>query len=913
MNFDNHTPMMRQYLALKQQYADTFLFYRMGDFYELFFEDAKRAAPLLSITLTQRGVSAGMPVEMAGVPAHALEQYLVRLIKAGYSAAICEQVGDPATSKGLVERKVVRVVTPGTLTDTELLPAKAERSLLAIFRFEDRKNSVFGLAWMALASGCLRLLEVDAKEVAVLQETIERIDAAEILIAEQDKTLTQILAQRFITTVPDWHFDANLGQQTLCQQLQVMNLDGFSAQHLVHAQAAACALLQYCQSTQAGKQSHNLEQKYVRHIVVEELEQWLGLDTITRRHLELTEVLNPKEYAEQGPTLFKLLDHCQTSMGSRLLRYYLHHPLRSQKHAQQRHQAISTLLANNLSESLAQLMRALPDLERITTRIALSSVKPRELAALRDSLQKIPPLGLALTALNQTTDACELLQKIAHALPYPEDLSQLLQAAIMPEPASLIRDGQVIAKGYDAELDELRGLSENAGEFLLALEERERVRTGITNLRVEYNRVHGFYIEVTNGQTDKVPDDYRRRQTLKNAERYITPELKAFEDKALSAQDRSLAREKILYEALLKKLLVYLNVLQQIAQAIAQLDVLVALAKQAQQANWCCPELIPERGIEIIEGRHPIVAAQLEQFTANDCQLDASRQLLLITGPNMGGKSTYMRQTALIVLLAYIGSYVPASRCRLGPIDRIFTRIGAADDLSSGRSTFMVEMTECAAILHRATPYSLVLMDEVGRGTSTFDGLALAYAIADYLLLHNRSFALFATHYFELTELAQNYSNAANVHLSALLHQQQIVFLHTVKPGAASQSYGIQVARLAGLPQAAIDCAREYLQQLEKQHQPSHSTSPAVIRDLFAQTPSDEVLEKNTVDYSAPYQVDARMQIAKKIGEELSSLALDKLTPRAALDLLYEWQQSLQASNSEFVGENFGAELNPEF
>ncbi|WP_205609634.1 DNA mismatch repair protein MutS [Noviherbaspirillum galbum] len=871
--------MMQQYLRIKASYPETLVFYRMGDFYELFFEDAEKGARLLGITLTQRGASNGNPVKMAGVPFHSAEQYLAKLIRFGESVAICEQIGDPATSKGPVERKVIRVVTPGTLTDSDLLPEKAERPLLAVCVSQQRKGTSIGLAWLSMASGALRLMEIggDAKALDTrLRQELERICPAEILVSDDLDQFGIDKAGGKLTHAPQWHFDQEHGRKALHEQLGVASLDGFGAESCTAAIGAAGALLRYAQSTQGKGLQH------VRSLAVETENEYIGLDAATRRNLELTEPLRGQEGGATAPTLFSQLDHCRTSMGSRLLRHLLHHPRRDQTVAKARHAAIHALMGGDASSGLATTLAAVPDIERITTRVALLSARPRDLAGLRAGLQQLPSLRAYVAMCNKEADA-SLLRAIHNALATPGECLDLLERAIALEPAALVRDGGVIARGYDADLDELRALSENAGQFLVDLETRERARTGIANLRVEYNKVHGFYIEVTNGQADKVPDDYRRRQTLKNAERYITPELKAFEDKALSAQERALSREKFLYDTVLQEMAPHIGALQRIARALAQLDVLVALADHAARNNWCAPQLVDEPSICIEQGRHPVVENQIERFIANDCLLTTERKLLLITGPNMGGKSTFMRQVALITLLAYVGSFVPAASARIGPIDRIFTRIGAADDLAGGRSTFMVEMTESAAILNGATEQSLVLMDEVGRGTSTFDGLALAWAIARHLIEATRSFTLFATHYFELTQLPEAHPSAANVHLSAVEHKDRIVFLHAVQPGPASQSYGLQVAQLAGVPQAVIRAARKHLASLE-----AHSVQSTPQFDLFA-SPAYET-GTATAEDSAPQAATMPPATAEVI-DALAELDPDALTPRQALDALYRLKQ----------------------
>ena len=854
--------MMQQYLRIKAEYPTMLVFYRMGDFYELFHEDAEKAARILGITLTARGASNGNPIKMCGIPFHSLDPYLAKLVKLGESCAICEQIGDPATSKGPVERKVLRVVTPGTLTDADLLPEKAERPLLAVCMLSQRKVATAGLAWLSLASGALKLMEFsgDSRTVGLrLQQELERIAPAEILRGD-GADLFEDDGNVHTQRMPDWHFDVVAGHKALLDQLAVATLTGFGADGLGAAFGAAGALLRYAQSTQGRGLQH------VRSLTTESENEFIGLDAATRRNLELTETIRGHE----SPTLFSLLDHCRTAMGSRMLRHWLHHARRDQAIARARHAAIGALAQSDAAGALSATLAQVPDIERITTRIALLSARPRDLACLRDGLQQLPALRTVVQRAFLPGEP-SLLSSVYDAIATPGPCLDLLQRAVAPEPSAMVRDGGVFARGFDAELDELRGLSENAGQFLLELEIRERARTGIANLRVEFNKVHGFYIEVTHGQTDKVPDDYRRRQTLKNAERYITPELKVFEDKALSAQDKALVREKQLYEQLLADLAPHIGCLQTIAQGLAQLDTLTALTTHALRHNWSAPQLVAEPCLDICEGRHPVVENQIERFIANDCAFNNERRLLLITGPNMGGKSTFMRQVALITLLAYVGSYVPATRATIGPVDRIFTRIGATDDLAGGRSTFMVEMTESAAILNGATEHSLVLMDEVGRGTSTFDGLALAWAIARHLIDTSRSFTLFATHYFELTQLPESHPTAANVHLSAVEHKDSIVFLHAVQPGPASQSYGLQVAQLAGVPQGVIKAARKHLARLESQ---ALDTTPQ--RDLFALPcvePDDEA---------------AALPGPDLLADALAAIDPDALTPREALEQLYQ-------------------------
>ena len=852
-DFSGHTPMMQQYLAVKAGYPDTLVFYRMGDFYELFFADAEKAARLLDITLTRRGMSAGEPVVMAGVPFHSMENYLARLIRQGESVAICEQVGDVGASKGPVERKVVRVVTPGTLTDTELLNDKSEAVLLAVH--QGARNRA-GLAWMSVTQDALQLAECAADE---LDAWVGRITPSEVLASSD---LTPAFAQRLAalklqfgftrTERPAFQFDAGLGLRKLQEQLNTASLAAWGADALECAHAAASALLAFAEHTQGRALTH------VQSLQVQRDDELIELPLATRRNLELVQTLR----GEDAPTLFSLLDTCMTGMGSRLLKSWLLAPRRERTQAQQRLEAIA-VLREGAWRTLREGLKGVSDVERITARIALRQVRPRELVGLCQSLQKSEQLAQSLRGFPA------LLSQISSELAAPPACAARLRACIAEEPAALVRDGGVIAAGFDAELDELRAIQTNADGFLLALEVRERARTGIANLRVQFNKVHGFYIEVTQGQLDKVPDDYRRRQTLKNAERFITPELKAFEDKALSAQERALAREKWLYEQLLEEMQAHVPALTRVAQALASLDALCALAERSLTLNWCQPQFMREPGIEIVQGRHPVVEARLAEttggaFIANDTRLGPKQRMQIITGPNMGGKSTYMRQVAIVVLLASMGSFVPAQACRLGPIDAIHTRIGAADDLANAQSTFMLEMTEAAQILHSATSQSLVLMDEIGRGTSTFDGLALASGIAAHLHDKAQSFTLFATHYFELTEFPAKHHCALNVHVSATESGSDIVFLHEIQPGPASRSYGIQVARLAGMPAAVVNHARHALAALESNQEQMREQV-----DLFAPPPASEA--------PAPSAAEAA----------LVALDPDTLSPRDALEALY--------------------------
>jgi DNA mismatch repair protein MutS len=854
-----HTPMMVQYLAIKAQHPQTLVFYRMGDFYELFYGDAEKAARLLDITLTRRGNSAGEPVVMAGVPFHSVETYLARLIRQGESVAICEQVGDVATAKGPVERKVVRVVTPGTLTDTELLNEKAEAILLAVHQGPRHR---LGLAWLSVTQGALHLAECAGDE---LDAWVPRIAPSELLFAadvtpsfEQRLKALRAASAVSLTQRPEWQFDAGLGLRKLMDQLHAASLGAWGAQDLVHAQSAAAALLTYAEHTQGRALSH------VRALQVQRPDELIDLPVSTRRNLELVQTLR----GEDSPTLFSLLDTCMTGMGSRMLKGWMLEPRRDRAQARSRHEAIA-VLREDLWQPLRAELKGCSDVERITARVALRQVRPRELVGLAQALARAGRLRAAL----ERHDG--FLGELADGMRPPPACSELLARTLLEEPAALIRDGGVIASGVDAELDELRSIQENCDGFLLELEGRERARTGIANLRVQFNKVHGFYIEITQGQLDKVPGDYRRRQTLKSAERFVTPELKAFEDKALSAQDRALAREKWLYEQLLDDMQAFVPALSRLAGALAALDALCALAERSLALGWCRPQFVREPGIEIVKGRHPVVESRLGEtsgrpFIANDTRLGPRQRMQIITGPNMGGKSTYMRQVALICVLASMGSYVPAAECRLGPMDAIHTRIGAADDLANAQSTFMLEMTEAAQILHAATPRSLVLMDEIGRGTSTFDGLALASGIAAHLHDRTQSFTLFATHYFELTEFPARHHAAVNVHVSAAESGSDIVFLHEIQPGPASRSYGIQVARLAGVPAPVVNHARHALAALETQQAMSRQQV-----DLFAPPPAAQA--------PSPSAVEAAV----------AALNPDALSPREALDALYQLRNLL--------------------
>ena len=846
--------MMRQYLTIKAEYPDTLVLYRMGDFYEFFFADAEKASRLLGIMLTKRGATNGEPIAMAGVPFHSLDGYLAKLIKLGESVAICEQVGDVGTSKGPVARKVVRVVTPGTLLDPELLGDKTESVLLAVH--QGTRNTC-GLAWLSVSQGQISLAEC---AIDVLEAWITRIAPSEIIY---NVDVTPAFEARLksnrcaIAARAAWQFDAALGARRLLEQLNVASLASWHAETLTEAHAAAAALLGYAEHTQGRELPH------VQALQVVRPGELIELPLTTRRNLELTQTLR----GEDSPTLFSLLDTCATGMGSRTLKSWLLAPRRDRAEATERLDAI-THLRSGLQQTLRVQLKGSCDVERITARIALHQARPRELVGLQQTLLKaelLAPVTFGLPAL---------LDQIFVDLQPPAGCAALLGRYLLDDPAALVRDGGVINHNCDADLDELRSIQTNCDAFLLDLESREKARTGIANLRVQFNRVHGFYIEVTQGQASKVPADYRRRQTLKNAERFITPELKTFEDKALSAQERALAREKFLYEQLLDELQAFVPALGTLARALASLDALCALAERSLTLNWAAPTFAAQPCIDICQGRHPVVEARLAQttggsFIANDCALHARQRMQIITGPNMGGKSTYMRQVALIVLLASVGSYVPAAKCRLGPIDAIHTRIGAADDVANAQSTFMLEMTEAAQILHTATSQSLVLMDEIGRGTSTFDGLALAGSIAAYLHNKTQAFTLFATHYFELTEFPAQHHGAVNVHVSAVESGSNIVFLHHIEPGPASKSYGIAVAKLAGVPSAVVTHARYALNALEAQQ----GDAQAQV-DLFA-APPEIIAEKSAVE------------------KALGTIDPDALSPREALDALYKLKKLL--------------------
>jgi len=793
-----HTPMMQQYLSIKSQHPNDLLLYRMGDFYELFFDDAIKIAKLLDITLTARGQSAGQPIPMAGVPHHAAENYIARLVSLGETIVICEQVGEPGINKGPMERQVTRIITPGTLTEEAFLDAKLENYIASVCKI---KNS-YGLAVLEFSTGRFTISEHNTVELLAVE--LARILPAELLLPESlNIDLTKAVNTCSIKHYPDSCFEYTNAYNALIKQLGTADLISFDAQNLPAAISAAGCLINYVLETQRGNVAH------IRNILVERDQETISIDPHSRNNLELTKNIIGK----QQHTLLSIIDDTATSMGSRLLQRWLGRPIRNHDELRLRHQAVQVLQSQQNYIEIAKSLKKIGDIERVNTRIALLSARPRDLLRLREALQELPTLKIMLKALNTQ----QLLSDINTGLkPLPE-ICETLNKAIIDNPPLLIRDGGVIANGYDAELDQLQSLSTDADTFLLKLEQQERAATGLSTLKVGYNRIHGFFIEISRNQSQKLPPHYQRRQTLKNVERYITPELKNFEDQVLSSRERALAREKYLYEQLLQELQLQVPILQKIAESLATLDVLQNFAQRADQLNYVCPELVTKPGITIVAGRHPVVEKiQNTTFIPNDCNFTNEQLLHIVTGPNMGGKSTYMRQTALIVILAHIGSFVPALKASIGPIDQIFTRIGATDDLAGGRSTFMVEMTEAANILHHATSQSLVLIDEIGRGTSTFDGLALAWAIAQHLVLKNKSFTLFATHYFEMSKLPDQIPQVHNLHFAAIEQGDQLVFLHKVQSGPASKSFGLQVARLAGIPANVVLEAKNKLKELER-------------------------------------------------------------------------------------------------
>ena len=851
----NHTPMMQQYLRIKSEHHDKLLFYRMGDFYELFFDDAVKVSQLLDITLTSRGTSAGEPIKMAGVPHHASEQYLAKLVKLGESIAICEQIGNPSDSKGPVEREVVRVITPGTLSDAALLDEKQENFILSCFRVQNN----IGISWLSVSTGSFKVKS--GEDLSLLTE-ISRLSPSEILVSE-DAVIPELDHTKVkLRRMPSWQFDKDASLKTLIDHFKVSDLKGFGIHNDWPAIAAAGALLFYVQSTQARR----LDQ--IGSIQFEHSSTFIQLDYSTRKNLEINTTLQ----GERSPTLLSTVDRSASSMGARWIQHALNNPLHNHFEINKRLAAVSWLhdqVNESKKNKIREALRSAVDIERINSRISLRSARPRDLIGLRQTLHAIPEIA---NELNNSD--VEILNEIREKVAVDIELLSLLNRSVLPDPSAIIIEGGVINDGYDSQLDELRSLQNDCGDFLIKLEQRERESTGLSSLKVEFNRVHGFYIEVSKSQANSVPDEYRRRQTLKNVERFITPELKEFEDKALSAKERALKREKWLYDDLLNRLATFHETIKDAARALAMIDGLSTFAIIANEHNYVRPSLNNGEEIRISGGRHPVVESQVKSFVPNDLQLNDQRKMLVITGPNMGGKSTYMRQCALIVLLAHTGCFVPAQAATIGRVDKIFTRIGASDNLAGGQSTFMVEMSEAANILNNATDHSLVLMDEIGRGTSTYDGLALASSIARYLATHNNSFSLFATHYFELTGLSEELSNVKNVHVSAVDHKDEIVFLHSIQDGPASQSYGIQVAKLAGIPRKIIDLAKNELRRLEQ----INATS-GMQTDLFSQAEPEPT---NT--------------LGQEVLNRISDIDPNELTPKEALELLFELDQITKRS-----------------
>jgi len=864
-----HTPMMQQYFKLKKDHPNELLFYRMGDFYEMFYDDAKTASQVLDITLTARGKTDGEPIPMAGIPFHAAENYIAKLVRSGISVAVCEQTGDPATSKGPVERKVMRIVTPGTLTDEAFLEARRDNLLCAV---HFNNELCFGISWIDLSGGRFSVSEVTSLDEMISE--LQRIQPAEILISDEFPYENSLEGFSGIRRQAPWLFDSESSERLLTNHFKTKDLSGFGCESMHIAIQAAGCLLQYAKDTQRNQLPHiNTLNKELRS-------NSILLDAASRKNLEIDTNLS----GDTQHTLAWVMDACSTSMGSRLLRRWLNKPLRDRNIIEARQDVITELLKEYHYDPIQDLLKKTGDIERILTRVALRSARPRDLSRLRDTLIILPAIQSELKSLTS-----ERMVFISQLISEHPEISDLLFNSIIDNPPVVIRDGGVIKEGYDSELDDLRNISENAGQFLIDLETREREATGLSSLKVGYNRVHGYFIEISKSQSEKAPDTYVRRQTLKNAERFITPELKVFEDKALSSKSRALSREKLLYEGIIDQLNNKLVQLQNCAQGISELDVLCNFTERAQTLNFNRPNFTNEHKILIEEGRHPIVDQLISApFVPNDLILDDQRKMLIITGPNMGGKSTYMRQIALIVLLSGTGSFVPASHATIGQVDQIFTRMGSSDDTAGGRSTFMVEMTETANILNNATEQSLVLMDEVGRGTSTFDGLSLAWSSAVHLAKEIKAYSLFATHYFEMTQLTDEISTTANVHLSATEHNDTIVFLHNVLDGAASQSYGLQVAKLAGVPEAVISNAKKQLAELELKDQQLHN-SPTQANDTKepVSTPSSR---NNNFSH---FQNDLFGAEPTELEIKLKQIEPDELSPREALDALYALRKLL--------------------
>lgn len=862
----SHTPMMIQYFQIKEQHPNELVFYRMGDFYELFYDDAKTAAHLLDITLTARGKSGGEPIPMAGVPYHAAEGYIAKLVKCGISIAVAEQIGDPATSKGPVERKVVRVVTPGTLTDEAFLDERSENLLGAI----SHGGNIFGIAWLELSSGRFHLTEVTGLSNLVAE--VHRLKPAELLVSDDFPYEESLSLKTSLRRQGPWHFELDSCERLLSKHFKTKDLGGFGCDDFSIAIGAAGALLQYVKDTQRDDLTH------ITSMSKESLSDSILIDAASRKNLEIDSTTQ----GDATNTLSWVLDHCNTAMGSRLLRRWLNQPTRIKSIAEDRHESVAELINNYHFDAVSDQLKHVSDIERILARIALRSARPRDLTRLRDTLAILPSLHLALKPLSASLVAQLKCRISEHPI-----LAEKLEGALVDNPPVVVRDGGVIKPGYDAELDDLRDMSENAGQFLVDLETREREQTGISTLKVGYNRVHGYFIEISKAQSEQAPVHYVRRQTLKNAERFITPELKEFEDKALSSKSRALGREKALYDELIEELNESLHPLQACAGGLAELDVLANFAERASNLAYVQPKLVDEKVIKIDAGRHPVVERLIDDpFVPNDVCMDQQREMLVITGPNMGGKSTYMRQSAIITLLAYCGCFVPADSATIGPIDQIFTRMGSADDTAGGRSTFMVEMTETANILNNATKNSLVLMDEVGRGTSTFDGLSLAWSAAQHLANKVNAFTLFATHYFEMTELAEQHPNVVNVHLKATEHDDRIIFLHNVLDGSASKSYGLQVAQLAGVPQVVVNQAKSKLNQLEQASAPSSNS-------LKFGEPGKSTQHSQQNSDESFLQADMFASTQSAVEKQLEETDVDALSPREALNLLYDLKSKL--------------------
>ncbi len=852
MNETSHPPMIRQYLSIKADYPNDLLFYRMGDFYELFFEDAVVAADLLEITLTSRGKNRGTPIPMCGVPFHAVDNYLSRLVAMGRSAVICEQVGDPNATRGPVERRVQRIVTPGTLTEESLLDATHESVLMAINTYA-AKHHYAGVAWINLSTGLFSVAATRSR--TELSTLVDSVRPTEVLVPEGAKEKWDNATPRQLDPL---RFDSALGTSMLANHFGTKDLTGFGIAKLDLVVGAAAAALTYAQ--EACRQPLD----FIEAIRLHSDSSILHMDAQTRRNLEIDRRI---QSSDQHGTLFDVVDFTATPMGSRLVRHWLNEPCRDIEIVRARHEVVEGLLEQRMSDSLAKTLRPVGDLQRIVTRIAMGTATPRDLVRTK-------------VAIQCHSQVLELIEKLdlpneIEALAQHSGLNKvrnLIERAIVDEPPATSREGGMIAQGFDAALDELRAVRSEASNYLQDLEQRERDRTGVPTLRVGHNRVHGYYIELTRAQSSEVPDDYVRRQTLKNTERFVTQELWEFEEKYLRSESDALEREKRLYADLVATIGESAKQLRQAADALARIDVLNGFAEAAREHGYIRPEFTDSSSLSIEDGKHPVLSAGPGlDFVPNSIDMHEFRRMLVVTGPNMGGKSTYMRQTALIVILAYAGSFVPAKRAVIGPIDGIFTRIGASDDLSGGQSTFMVEMTETANILHNATSSSLVLLDEIGRGTSTYDGLALALAIAHSMAQTVRAFTLFSTHYFELTALAQKLETVHNVHLNAVEHNRKVVFLHSVEDGPASQSYGIHVARLAGIPGRVLQHARNQLHKLE---QLAIKSGESNYIDLF-----EEHLEHEDYDHPAI--------------ERLRQTDLDELSPRAAHELLYELLETI--------------------